>query len=774
VMIVTLAVAVGLTGGARAAPPEQNPHAALRGDNAEEHACVEPAGQRAEALHCFTSLGPNRFAGRVRALVVRPDDRDTIWAATASGGLWVTHDAGSNWSRGGDITRTLVFSSLALDPLNPDVMYAGSGEIHTTLHRINSDNFQAGDDAGLSLRTPRRGFGIFKTTDGGAHWSELSQTTLNKNFFYVSRIAVNQDNSNRVLAATATGLWRTSDGGATWTRAVCVPVVNGVPFRIPCAGIFLDVKFHSHDSSNAVASGFGGTVWFSTDSGFSFNASTLPTSVPAGASANDSKRVELAFVRSQPGVWLAAQIFANGNSSPIVLLRSIDNGATFSVRSDADGIGCFNNRLYSGALFISDFGTHVFVGGVQLCHSSDGGRTFTRVTEGDQMHNDYHAIVRGDLDDLGNGTIVIGNDGGAYRILDPTRLNPFTWFFDSAVLSLNNGLVNQQAHGAAFNPISGEIIAGLQDIGSARRATDGTWTFFSCCDGVGGSDGTTTATDPTDGDLFYFGNNEARLFRSTLFGGSESIVSAATNPTDDPCLGATPILLDPDNANTLYVGCARLWRTKNVKTSNAADITWSDIKAADSESSYVISAMTVAPWDHDVMWVGTVDMHPGSASPKIGKGGKLWMTTELHAFSRTDLLASWQPVTDPILPLRPVSGVALHPTDQSRVYVSFSGWVSTDFTNTSNNLFRGIKGTDGQFHFSDISAKLPGGPVYSVALSPSGGIAAGTEFGVRISSDDGATWSLAGPRVAVARATWLDEHHVLVASYGRGVFILTV
>jgi photosystem II stability/assembly factor-like uncharacterized protein len=367
-MIVTLALGVGLTGGAIAAPPGQNPHALLRGDNAEEHACLEPAGQRAEGLHCFTSLGSNRFAGRVRALVVRPDDPNTIWAATASGGLWVTHDAGSNWSRGGDITRTLVFSSLAFDLRNPDVMYAGSGEIHTTLHRIIGDDFQPGDDAGLSLRTARRGFGIFKTTDGGAHWSELSQTTLNKNFFYVSRIAVNHDDSNRVLAATATGLWRTSDGGATWTRAVCVTVVSEIPFRIPCAGIFLDVKFHSHDPSNVVASAFGGRVWFSTDSGFTFNASTLPTSVPASASENDPKRVELAFVRSQPGVWLAAQIFANGNSSPIVLLRSIDNGATFSVRSDADGIGCFNNRLYSGALFVSDFGTHVFVGGVQLCH----------------------------------------------------------------------------------------------------------------------------------------------------------------------------------------------------------------------------------------------------------------------------------------------------------------------------------------------------------------------------------------------------------------------
>src|SRR5215470_5041457 len=107
------------TGAALAAPPAQNLHAALRDGHAEEHACLEPAGQQAEGLDCFTSLGPIHFAGRVRALVVRPDDPNTIWAAAASGGLWVTHDAGSTWNRGGDITRTLAFSSLTIDPQNP-------------------------------------------------------------------------------------------------------------------------------------------------------------------------------------------------------------------------------------------------------------------------------------------------------------------------------------------------------------------------------------------------------------------------------------------------------------------------------------------------------------------------------------------------------------------------------------------------------------------------------------------------------------------------------
>src|SRR5437879_878393 len=88
---------VGNGGAALAAPPV----------HADEHACLEPAGEKTDRLHCFTSLGPIHFSGRVRALVIRPDDPNTIWTATASGGLWFTHDAGNTWSHSSDVMRTL-------------------------------------------------------------------------------------------------------------------------------------------------------------------------------------------------------------------------------------------------------------------------------------------------------------------------------------------------------------------------------------------------------------------------------------------------------------------------------------------------------------------------------------------------------------------------------------------------------------------------------------------------------------------------------------------
>jgi len=294
---------------ALASGSEQNSHAAASAENANEHACREPAGERSRRFNCFTSFGPIHFAGRVRALVVRPDDPNTVWAATASGGLWSTHDLGGTWNPANDQLESLAFSSLAIDPRNPNIMYAGSGEIHTTLHQFDSQllprNLEIGSDAGLNLRAPRRGVGIFKTLDGGAHWSVLTGTFGRKDFFYVSRIAVSPQNSNIVLAATATGLWRSRDGGANWARALGrINLPLGVSFLVPLDGIFLDVKFHPQSQGNVIATGLDGQTWFSTDGSTTFNQSSLPPP-PAGIPANLPSRIELAFLPNQAGVWFA-------------------------------------------------------------------------------------------------------------------------------------------------------------------------------------------------------------------------------------------------------------------------------------------------------------------------------------------------------------------------------------------------------------------------------------------------------------------------------------
>ena len=87
----------------------------------------------------------------------------------------------------------LNINTLAQDPNNNNVIYAGTGEW--------GGGFQ--------------GAGIFKTTNGGVNWSQLDNTT---EYYYVQRIVVSPNDSNVVYAATYKGLYKSSDAGKNWTK----------------------------------------------------------------------------------------------------------------------------------------------------------------------------------------------------------------------------------------------------------------------------------------------------------------------------------------------------------------------------------------------------------------------------------------------------------------------------------------------------------------------------------------------------------------------------
>ena len=157
--------------------------------------------------------GPTKFGGRVRAIVVRPDNPNIIWVAAATGGLWKTTNAGADWSQADDFLPSLTFSSLTMDPQNANIMYAGTGELFALLQHPDRIPTTFAEIEGLVLRSPMRGAGIIKTTDGGTKWEVIPFTANNPDFYYVNRIAVNPAAPNIVLAATSTGLWRSIDSG---------------------------------------------------------------------------------------------------------------------------------------------------------------------------------------------------------------------------------------------------------------------------------------------------------------------------------------------------------------------------------------------------------------------------------------------------------------------------------------------------------------------------------------------------------------------------------
>jgi len=95
----------------------------------------------------------------------------------------------------------------------------------------NSQTIYAGTGEGVFNGDAIRGAGIFKSTDGGTTWSPLDSTVppagAAGDFSYVFNIVVSSRSSQRLYASTRTGLFRSNDGGTSWTRLINATALNG-------------------------------------------------------------------------------------------------------------------------------------------------------------------------------------------------------------------------------------------------------------------------------------------------------------------------------------------------------------------------------------------------------------------------------------------------------------------------------------------------------------------------------------------------------------------
>lgn len=188
----------------------------------------------------WTQIPSEEMAGRTRTLMIDPNDDQKLWMGSVTGGLWFNPDFRSNakWVPISDDWESLSISSLAYDPTNTSVYYAGTGESFTSvpIYRESSSN----------------GIGIYKSSDAGATWEHLEVTSQ---FDYINDLVVREENGIGVIyAAVASGsyqgklfasepsdgLYRSADGGATWTQVL--PNVVGQEYSYAVADIELTPK----------------------------------------------------------------------------------------------------------------------------------------------------------------------------------------------------------------------------------------------------------------------------------------------------------------------------------------------------------------------------------------------------------------------------------------------------------------------------------------------------------------------------------------------------
>ena len=165
----------------------------------------------------WLSMGPENIGGRMLCLGFHPTDPNTIYAGSASGGLWKTITGGVGQYAWENIPLghpAAAVSAILIDSVNPDIMVIGTGEVYGS----------GMAEPGWIYRYTRGfyGIGILKTTDGGQSWSHVLAFPPDS-LVGVNDMEMDPNNSQRMYAATSHGFYRSLDAGDSWTMTSNMP-----------------------------------------------------------------------------------------------------------------------------------------------------------------------------------------------------------------------------------------------------------------------------------------------------------------------------------------------------------------------------------------------------------------------------------------------------------------------------------------------------------------------------------------------------------------------
>lgn len=710
----------------------------------------------------WQNLGPGNIGGRTRALVIDPNQPDTMFAAGVAGGVWKTTDGGENWNLTDDFMLNLAVCSLAMDPNDSNVLYAGTGEGY-----FFSSAFVTG-------------FGIFKSTDAGESWTHLSGTTTGVPagaFDYVNKVVISPNNSNRVYAATRTGVWRSIDAGQSWNVVLSNPnYINTPPTTSGCLVGCTELVVRDDRNPDVLFACFGSAqadgFYRSEDGGSSWLAYSVPS---------NQGRMTLALAPSNQDILylLMADNGSGGALGKLVnVYRSTDGGDSFTGQVDFDSLagpwilsnlslatGCltgfdvYSQGWYDNIIAVDPTSPDsVWVGGVDLFRSDDGGENFKLAgywffgnvddPPTSFIHADQHEIVfHPDYDGLFNQQMFVTNDGGLWRTdnaLGFTSLEDCPLPADEPEPeivweSLNNGYgVTQFYHGdsAKSEPI---YAGGCQDNGTnlvSSNTTPDDWQK------IFGGDGGYVAIDPRDSQTIYAEIQFFPEIRKSTDGG-QTFQLAVDGITDTNGGFIAPFAMDQDNPDVLWCGSSRPWRTTNGAT------LW-EAAGPNFVGSNRISAIAIAPSDSNVVYMGL-------------ETGYVVRTTNALAPSPT-----WQVFANGLYGAW-VSSIGVDPEDPNRAYATYSTYGVPHVVRTVNggNSWAPLEGSGAN--------TLPDVPAHWIEARPCDGseLYVATELGVFWSDDSGANWYPTGqgfPNVKVESLDFQDENTLVAFTHGRGVF----
>lgn len=175
--------------------------------------CIGPFGRPANIQNCRGCSPNHSGTGQMHQIRFSPDyEKDnTVYACSTYGGLWGSTDRGDHWAplnTDSQIPFTCV-SDIAVNPLNTKVLYISTGESQRT-----SGHFSLKQDGSTSAFTPLFTAGVFRSTDGGAHWQNINgkdQQLLGffQNGGFIRKILLHPANPQKLIIVASEGIFQT-------------------------------------------------------------------------------------------------------------------------------------------------------------------------------------------------------------------------------------------------------------------------------------------------------------------------------------------------------------------------------------------------------------------------------------------------------------------------------------------------------------------------------------------------------------------------------------